>query len=356
VLFSALYSALRLVIELIKLQTRDTKALQAEVLALRQQVRVLERQVKRVRWQPSDRLILSVLRERLPRSAWAGLLVRPETVLGWHRKLVRRRWAAYLGRRRVGRPPLAEECRQLIRQMAEENPTWGYFRIRGELMKLGYTVSATAIRSVLRRAGLPPAGRRAGLTWKQFLAAHANTLVAADFFAVDTVFLKRLHVLFFIHVGSRRIVWAACTGEPNGEWVTQQARNLWQLAEEATEVRLMLHDRDRKFSRGFDTLWEAEGARVMLTPLMAPKANAYAERWVGSARRECLDWMLIVGQRHLSRVVGEYVTHYNTERPHRSRGLMPLSGAEPAVRGGPVVSRPRLGGLTHEYSRQTEAA
>jgi len=357
VLFSALYSALRLVIELIQLQTRDTKALEAEVLALRQQVRVLERQVKRVRWQPSDRLILSVLRERLPRSAWAGLLVRPETVLGWHRKLVRRRWAAYLGRRRVGRPPLAEECRQLIRQMAEENPTWGYFRIRGELMKLGYTVSATAIRSVLRRAGLPPAGRRAGLTWKQFLAAHANTLVAADFFAVDTVFLKRLYVLFFIHVGSRRIVWAACTGEPNGEWVTQQARNaLWQLAEEATEVRLMLHDRDRKFSRGFDTLWEAEGARVMLTPLMAPKANAYAERWVGSARRECLDWMLIVGQRHLSRVVGEYVTHYNTERPHRSRGLMPLSGAEPAVSGGPVVSRPRLGGLTHEYSRQTEAA
>ena len=356
-LFSALYSALRLVIELIKLQTRDTKALQAEVLALRQQVRVLERQVKRVRWQPSDRLILSVLRERLPRSAWAGLLVRPETVLGWHRKLVRRRWAAYLGRRRVGRPPLAEECRQLIRQMAEENPTWGYFRIRGELMKLGYTVSATAIRSVLRRAGLPPAGRRAGLTWEQFLAAHANTLVAADFFAVDTVFLKRLYVLFFIHVGSRRIVWAACTGEPNGEWVTQQARNaLWQLAEEATEVRLMLHDRDRKFSRGFDTLWEAEGARVMLTPLMAPKANAYAERWVGSARRECLDWMLIVGQRHLSRVVGEYVTHYNTERPHRSRDLMPPAGAGPGVRGGRVVSRSRLGGLTHEYSRQFEAA
>ena len=176
-------------------------------------------------------------------------------------------------------------------------------------------------------------------------------------FAVDTVFLKRLYVLFFIHVASRRIVWAACTGEPNGEWVTQQARNaLWKLAEEATEVRLMLHDRDRKFNRGFDTVWEAEGARVMLTPLMAPKANAHAERWVGSARRECLDWMLIVGQRHLSRVVDEYVTHYNTERPHRSRDLMPPAGAEAAVRDGRVVCRPRLGGLTHEYSRQFEAA
>jgi putative transposase len=357
VLFSALYSALRLVAELIQLQTQDSKALQAEVLALRQQVRVLERQGKRVRWQPSDRLILSMLRERLPRSAWAGLLVQPETVLGWHRELVRRSWAAFRGRGRVGRPPLAEECRQLIRQMAEENRNWGYFRIRGELMKLGYTVSATAIRSVLRRAGLPPAGRRGGLTWKRFLAAHANTLVAADFFAVDTVFLKRLCVLFFIRVASRRIVWAACTGEPSGEWVTQQARNaLWQLADEATQVRLMLHDRDRKFSRGFDTVWQAEGGRVMLTPLMAPKANAYAERWVGSARRECLDWMLIVGQRHLSRVVGEYVTHYNTERPHRSRDLMPPAGAEPAVRGGRVVNRPRLGGLMHEYSRQFEAA
>ena len=122
-------------------------------------------------------------------------------------------------------------------------------------------------------------------------------------------------------------MWAACTGEPNGEWVTQQARNaLWQLVEEASEVRLVLHDRDRKFTRGFDAVREAEGARVMLTPLMAPKANAYAERWVGSARRECLDWMLIVGQRHLSRVVGKYVTHYNTERPHRSHGLMPLPG------------------------------
>ena len=144
---------------MIQLQTKDSKASKAEVLALRQQVRVLERQVKRVRWQPSDRLILSVVWERLPRSAWAGLLVQPERVLGWHRKLVRRRWAAYRGRRRVGQPPLAEECRQLIRQMAEENPTRGNFPIRGELMKLGYTGSATAIRSVLRRASLPPAGR-----------------------------------------------------------------------------------------------------------------------------------------------------------------------------------------------------
>jgi transposase len=214
-LFASLYSALRLALELIQLERKDAAGLKAEVLALRQQVRVLERQIKRARWQAEDRLILSVLRERLPRTAWASLLVQPETVLGWHRELVRRKWAAYRGRRRVGRPPLAEECRELIQRLARENPSWGYFRIRGELLKLGSTVSATAIRSVLRRSGIPPAGRRSRLTWKRFLAAHAQTLVAADFFTVETVFLKRLYILFFIHLASRRILWAASTRAPD---------------------------------------------------------------------------------------------------------------------------------------------
>jgi transposase InsO family protein len=356
-LFAALYSALRLVLELVQLESKDAVGLKAEVLALRQQVRVLERQIKRARWQPGDRLILSVLRERLPRTAWASLLVQPETVLGWHRELVRRRWAAYRGRPRVGRPPLAGECRELIQRMARENPNWGYFRIRGELLKLGCTVSATAIRSVLRRSGIPPAGRRSRLTWKRFLAAHAQTLVAADFFTVDTVFLKRLYVLFFIHLASRRILWAASTRAPDTAWVTQQARNLfWELAEEETEVTVMIHDRDRKFARGLDTVCEAEGARVVLTPLMAPRANAHAERWVGSARRECMDWILIVGQKHLEAVLREYVEHYNTERPHQSRELEPPAGAKLPIGTGRVGRRQRLGGLIHEYRRELQAA
>jgi transposase InsO family protein len=356
-LLAALYSALRLVLELVQLESKDAAGLKAEVLALRQQVRVLERQIKRARWQPGDRLILSVLRERVPRTAWASLLVQPETVLGWHRELVRRRWAAYRGRPRVGRPPLAGECRELISRMARENPNWGYFRIRGELLKLGCTVSATAIRSVLRRSGIPPAGRRSRLTWKRFLAAHAQTLVAADFFTVDTVFLKRLYVLFFIHLASRRILWAASTRAPDTAWVTQQARNLfWELAEEETEVTVMIHDRDRKFARGLDTVCEAEGARVVLTPLMAPRANAHAERWVGSARRECMDWILIVGQKHLEAVLREYVEHYNTERPHQSRELEPPAGAKVPIGTGRVGRRPRLGGLIHEYRRELQAA
>jgi hypothetical protein len=353
-LFAALYSAVRLLLELIQLERKDLKA---EVLALRQQVRVLERQIKRAPWQPGDRLILSALRERLPRTAWAGLLVAPETVLGWHRELVRRRWAAYRGRPRVGRPPLAAECREVIQRLARENPSWGYLRIRGELLKLGYTVSATAIRSVLRRSGIPPAGHRSRLTWKRFLAAHAQTLVVADFFTVDTVFLKRLYVLFFIHLASRRILWRPQRGNPNAEWVTQQARNLfWELSDEETGVTIRIHDRDRKFARGLDAVCEAAGARVVLTPLMAPRANAHAERWVGSARRECTDWMLIVGHKHLEPVLGEYVEHYNTERPHQTRGLEPPAGRKPPAGIGRVVGWQRLGGLIHEYRRELQAA
>ena len=149
-------------------------------------------------------MILAALRERLPRTAWSALLVQPETVLGWHRDLVRRRWAAYRRRPRRGRPPHEEECRELIVRMALENPSWGSFRIRGELLKLGQTVSATAIRSVLKRARVRPSGRRSQLTWKQFLAAHAETLVATDFFTIDTVFLKRLYVLVFVHLGNQQ--------------------------------------------------------------------------------------------------------------------------------------------------------
>jgi putative transposase len=314
---------------------------------------VLERQITRVRWAPADRMVLAALRDRLPRSAWAALRVQPETVLGWHRDLVRRRWAAYRDRPSLGRPPVSEVCRELVIRMARENSRWGYFRIRGELLKLGYTVSATTIRSILRRALIPPAGRRSELTWKEFIAAHAETLVATDFFSVDTVFFKRLYVLMFVHVGTRRVLAAACTAEPNSAWVTQQARNLsWELEEEGIKLSLLIHDHDRKFPRSFDQIFDSDGARVILTPLMAPRANAHAERWIGSCRRECLDWMLITSEGHLRRVLKEYVEHYNDERPHRSRQLRPPSavGDPMSGRGGDTINRrARLGGLLSEY-------
>ena len=242
VIAATLYSILRILLDAIATSRRDQAKLQAEVLVLRRQVQVLERQIKRVKWTPADRMVLAALRDRLPRSAWAALRVQPETVLGWHRDLVRRRWAGYRDRPSRARPPLSQECRELVVRMARENSRWGYFRIRGELLKLGYTVSATTIRSILRRAHVPPAGRRSELTWKQFLAAHAETLVATDFFSVDTVFLKRLYVLMFVHVGTRRVLAASCTAEPNSAWVTQQARNLsWQLEEEGIRLSLVIY-------------------------------------------------------------------------------------------------------------------
>jgi putative transposase len=355
---SLLYSLIRVLFDVCVTSQCDQDKLRAEVLALRRQVQVMERQIKRVHWMPGDRMVMAALRDHLPQSAWAGLLVRPETVLGWHRALVRRKWAAYRGRPRRGRPPISAECRELIIRMAKENPGWGYFRIRGEL-KLGQVVAATTIRSVLGSAGIPPSGRRAGLSWKRFLAAHAETLVAADFFSVDTIFFKRLYVLIYMHLASRRIVLASCTAQPNESWVTQQARNLsWQLEQEGIKLSVVLHDRDKKFARGADRVLESDGARVILTPLMAPRANAHAERWIGSCRRECLDWMLIVSEQHLRAVLDVYCAHYNAERPHRSCGLRPpaIRGDPVSIEGGEVRRRIELGGLLSEYYRGAMAA
>ena len=351
---SFLYSLLRLMFDAIDVASSDQTALQAEVLALRRQVQVLERQIGRVRWSIADRMVLAVLGKRLSPEAWSGLLVKPETVIGWHRVLVRRKWAAYRGRPRRGRPPIERELRELIVRMARENPTWGYFYIKGELMKLGHVVSATTIRSILKRAGIPPAGRRSELTWKQFLIAHADSLVAADYFSVDTIAFKRLFVLIYVHLATRQVVWSAVTANPDQGWLSQQTRNLlWKLGDEQIRLGVLIHDHDAKFAPKADRIAESAGARVILTPLMAPKANAHVERWVGSCRREVLDRMLVVNEKHLESVIREYVSHYNDDRPHRACNLRP-----PAARGDPqhapgrrIFRHSRLGGLLSTYKR-----
>jgi transposase InsO family protein len=332
-MLSVLYSVIRLLVDVVTTMRRDQAELAAEVLTLRRQVQVLERQIKRVHWTPGDRMVMAAVARLLPNSAWKGLLVKPETVLGWHRDLVRRKWASYRGRPCRGRPPLSDEVRALIQRLATENPSWGYFRIKGELMKLGHKVAATTIRSVLIRARIPPSGKRSGLSWKKFLAAHAQTLIATDMFTVDTVLFKRLHVLFFLHLASCRIMAATATSEPGEQWVTQQARNLsMKLVDEDISLTVVIHDHDSKYPKKFDVVFEADGARVILTPLMAPLANSFAGRWVGSIRRECLDWMLIASERHLATVLREYCAHYNEERPHRSLALVPPNGAAEPLR------------------------
>ena len=265
------------------------------------------------------RIVLAIA----PLTSSAAVLLRPATLSS--------------RRPRRGRPPIPEETRDLILRLAAENPTWGYLRIRGELLKLGHRVSARTIKTYLRQKGIPPAPKRSALTWRRFLAAHASAIVATDFFAIDTVFLKRLHILFFMHLATRRIILAASTDHPDQAWVTQQARaSRLELSEVGIQPRFLIRDRDRKFCASFDAVLLSEGAAIVQTPFRTPVANSFAERWVGSARRECFDWMLIVGQTHLERVLKVWVDHL---QPRASSSQSRSSRARRAVRA--IRTRPR---------------
>ena len=244
---------------------------------------------------------------------------------------------------------------QLIVRLARENPRWGYQRIHGELLRCGVRVSASSIRRVLRAHGLDPAPRRASTSLRSFLRQQAAGLIACDFFTVDTIFLQRVYVLFFIELASRRVHLAGVTDYPTGLWVAQQARNLGTLlGDQAAAFKFLIRDRDAKFTRAFDDVWRSTGTEIIRTPVQAPNANAVAERWVGTVRRECLDQLLIVGCRQLVGVLRVYVEHYNRHRPHRSLGHMaPVPSVPGEPRSGPILGglrrRDLLGGLVHEY-------
>jgi hypothetical protein len=215
VVLACIYDCLRFVLVLLVFRLEGDGERDVELLLLRHELSVLRRTVKKPRLNPVDRMILAALARRLPRRAWRGLLVRPETVLGWHRALVHKKWAAFGRRRGPGRPRIDGECRQLILRLASENPRWGYLRIRGELLKLGYVVSSTSIRDLMQKHGIPTSARRSRLSWREFLEAQASAIVATDYFTVDTWNLKRLYVLFFMELDTRRIVWFGVTDRPN---------------------------------------------------------------------------------------------------------------------------------------------
>ena len=331
------------------------RAKDAEILILRHQVAVLQRQVKAPRLSWADRAVLAALARLLPRSQLRQLrlIVSPRTLLRWHASLVRWHWT--YPRRAPGRPRTAPAIRKLVLEMARDNPGWGYRRIHGELAGLGHKIAPLTVWRILKEAGIDPAPTRSGLTWRAFLDAQAKTILAADFFHVDTVLLRRLYVLFVIEHGTRRVHLAGITAHPTGEWVTQQARNLlMNLGDRADGFKFLIRDRDAKFTAAFDAVLTATGIRIIKTPVRAPRANAIAERWIAGARRECLDRMLITSERHLRLVLGEYADHYNLHRPHRAlrqappggRPRLPAPGA--TVR---VLRRDRLGGLIHEYSQ-----
>jgi putative transposase len=290
---------------------------------------------------------------RPARSRWSCFLVRPETLLRWHRRLVAGSWTCP---HQPGRLPLDEDVQQLIVRLAKENPRWGYQRIQGELLRLRVQVSATAIRTTLHRHGLDPAPRPMGTTWRAFLRQQAAGIVACDFFTVDTIWLRRLYVLFFIELDTRRVHLAGVTANPNGGWVTQRARNLLVvLGEREQQLRFVLRDRDAKLSRAYDDVFRSEGTEVLITPVQAPNANACAERWIRTVRAECLDWLLMVGRGHLEQVLRVYIEHYDAHRPHRALGLEPPDPARPRIiaedHPAQVHRHDLLGGLLHEYRR-----
>lgn len=350
---SFFYWALRRLLELAVARGRGDSAKEIELLVLRHEISVLRRHVARPRYQPADRALLAALARFLPKERWSALLVRPETVRRWHRDALARRWT--YPRRRPGRPPLDRSIRELIVRLARENPVWGYRRVQGELARLGVRLAASTVWQVLQRAGVPPAPRRASESWRAFLRAQAAGMVACDFITVDTVFFQRLYVLVFIELRSRIVHVAGITSHPTGEWVSQQARNvIGVLAESASRLRFLIHDRDTKFTAAFDEVFRSEGLKIIRTPVRAPRANAVMERWFGTLRRECLDRLLLLGRRHLGRVLRVYVEHYNAHRPHRSLDQRPPIRSVPtrelhAVDLGMIRRRDLLGGLIHEY-------
>jgi putative transposase len=359
VLLKIIYGLVRRLFSLAALMFRCDSAKDAELLVLRHENAVLRRHAGRVRYEPADRLWFAALARLIPRNCWPGIFpVTPVTLLSWHRKLAASKYDTS-NRRKPGRPPTVPSIARIIVRLAKENPLWGYRRIHGEITKLGVTVAQSTVWEILRNAGIDPAPRRAGATWRQFLCAQASGILAVDFFHVDTVLLKRLYVLVFIEHGTRRMHLGGVTANPAGEWTTQQARNLsLTLGERFEDIKFLIRDRGPNFTASFDAVFQAAGTRILRTAVQTPRMNAICERLVGTLRRELLDHVLILGEQHLQAVLTEYQAHYNTARPHQGIAQHVPDDERDGIRAAVtdidtqhVRRKPILNGLINEYTR-----
>lgn len=345
------------VLRLLPMSDRDKDV---EILALRHQITVLERQLsgQRVRFAAGDRAFLAALLHQLPKDALRRirLLVRPDTVLRWHRDLVARRHAAQSRPKRGGRPRTVHSIRALVLRLARENPNWGYRRLHGELLVLGVKVAASTVWEILQEAGIPPAPQRASSTWADFLRSQADALLACDFLETVTLSGARLYVFAVIEHANRRIR-AGATAHPTASWVTQAAKNLVRDLEDVDcRARYMIRDRDGKFPALFDTILADAGIEAVLTGVRIPRMNSIMERWVQTCRRELLDRTLIWNQRHLLHALGEFEHFYNGHQPHQGiANARPLHPLPPPVTHPEQIARldirkrTRLGGIIHEY-------
>ncbi|WP_306750343.1 integrase core domain-containing protein [Saccharothrix yanglingensis] len=335
---------------------RSEAAKDAELLVLRHENAVLRRQLAgQVRYEPADRFWFAALSGLVDRRRWREVFpVTPGTLLAWHRRLIARQWD-YSARRRTGRPPTRAAVKSLVLRLAQENPRWGHRRIQGELARLGHRIAASTVWQILHDAGIDPAPRRTGPTWKEFLTAQAQGIIAADFLHLDTVLGNRLYALAFLEHGTRRLHITGVTAHPTQAWTTQQARNLaTDLGHRMESLRFLIRDRDGKYGQAFDAVFRADDLRVITSAPQAPRMNAHCERVIGTIRRELLDHILITGESHARQILTTYEDHYNRHRPHQARDQLP-----PEARQHPAaihdldthrVLRTRiLGGLINEY-------
>ncbi|MGW1898222.1 integrase core domain-containing protein [Streptomyces hirsutus] len=354
---SLVYRVVRKLLAVPAVLLRRNMAKDVELLVLRHENAVLRRQLTSpVRYEPTDRLWFAALFSLLPRRRWAQVFpVTPATLLAWHHRLIAVKWDYSKRRSRPGSPATASAVKALVPQLAQQNPHRGCRRIQGELVRLGHPVGSTTVWEILAAAGIDPAPRRSGPTWREFLTAQAEGIVACDFVHIDLAGLRRVYALVFLEHSTRRLHIAGVTAHPTGSWTVQQARNLSvELGIRVDSLRFLLRDRDAQHPESFDAVFAADGIKAVWTAPRTPRMNAHGERVVGTLRREVLDHLLIRNETPARRVLDACARHDNRRRPHRARGqFLPLAREHPAPKTGLTVHRVLrcrvLGGVINEY-------